>query len=66
MLLIADSVMTEYRTKIYDHLVTSGDQKMLSGDISHIQHSGLRQSHPVTCGTEEPHQQKLSSIINLY
>lgn len=60
MLLISDSVLTEYRINIYDHLDTSGDQKMLSGDISHIQHSGL-QAHPVTCGTEETHQQKFNN-----
>jgi len=66
MLLIADSVMTENRIKINDHLVTSGDQKIFSGDIFHIQHSGLRKSHAVTSGTEQPHHQQLSSTINLY
>jgi hypothetical protein len=52
MLLIADSVMTEYSIKIYDHLVTSVDQKILSDDIPHIQHSGCQQPQPVTCVTE--------------
>lgn len=66
MLPIADREMTEYRNKIYDHLVATGDQKMLSGGIYHIQHSRLQHSHPVICGTEEPHQQQLSSTINFY
>jgi hypothetical protein len=42
MLLIAASVMTEYRIKICDHLVTSGDQNILSGDISHSAFRALR------------------------